>query len=498
MDSTTNNAETSDDKSNVARRNRLLTLLGAVLMIFLIVGISVGMGKKNNNDSDESDTAARSVPNNNSDAVSPTQPPTNLRGPPSDVFFYENNEDQLSAFLIDPEFVDREFYMVNIIRYRDKAVYKDGRETNLTGFEANKVYADHVLPELQRIGAEIVISADIESEFGQDTPYTDLAIIRYPNTTAFQGMINNPTFQEELAHKEAGLELNFVMACEMLDMPYLPPLENPPFPANETNPVTSMMNIIDYREKALYQEGDADADNNRTGREAYSMYSDNASPIVGSYGVRNLARFNVKAVVIGQIGYEEIRFNWFPSDETFRNVIANPERQSYRHHRYAGMEEISKSFKVMPITINKLFPKDDEAVVVDADTCDLCGNGGVISNPSGFATLPDGQIIECSDLAAAVNNGLIPLDQCALIAPYVPVACNCTIGESPTTDDPIDACTVCEGSFANTDAVVALPTGESIPCGQLEFAVSSGMIPTEACSIVVDLARETCGCVGDE
>lgn len=503
-----------------ARKNLVLTVLFFVVLIALIVGISVGMSQKDNNDSDDDTTTAATdgLPNDNVSA--PTPAPTNLRGgTPTDTeeastatVFYETNLEQVQAFLSDPEFLDKEFYMVNIVGYRDQAVYKDGRDTSLTGYQANEIYGSYVLPELHKIGAEIVVTAEIQWNHGQETPYTALTIVRYPNSTVFSQLYGNPTFEENVVHKEAGLEHNFVLACELQDLPYVPPMENPPYPANDTNPETAMMNIIDYRQQAVYQEGDADADNTRTGREAYSMYADNAGPIVASYGVRNLARFNVKAVINGEVGFEEIRFNWFPSDENFNHVINDPERKSYSHHRFAGMENKSKSFKAMPITLNKLFPREPAAADVEDTTCHLCGNvGSVISNLDNgmMVNLPDGQSIECSTLASAARDGLIPLDQCSLLALYVPDACNCTaVATDDTTDtdtsttdppppsNPEDACMVCaEGSsFANPDAIVTFPTGETVACQQLELAFVSGMVPTETCATIVDLTRETCGC----
>ena len=195
-----------------------------------------------------------------------------------------SNSDQLTAFLSDPEFLNREFYMVNINTLREKAVYRDGRATDLTGFEANQLYASYVLPELERIGAYSVFSGQIQMDFQQPTHYASVRVVRYPNSTAFQQIISAPAFRENVQHKEAALEHNFVLACER-EPGFVPPaMENPPFPPNATNLPVAMFLVNDYRDYAVYADGDSDPDNTRTGREAADVYAQNGGPIVAAYG----------------------------------------------------------------------------------------------------------------------------------------------------------------------------------------------------------------------
>ena len=49
------------------------------------------------------------------------------------------NEEQINGFLENPEIGP--ISMVNLLKYKDKAIYEDGRDTNLTGEEAYKLYA---------------------------------------------------------------------------------------------------------------------------------------------------------------------------------------------------------------------------------------------------------------------------------------------------------------------------------------------------------------------
>ena len=78
-----------------------------------------------------------------------------------DVRFGTVNEDQLRRMVeIDPA-DDGPFHMINLIKFREKADYQDGRETDLTGREADALYAP--LEFLEEIGAKIVFVADVET-----------------------------------------------------------------------------------------------------------------------------------------------------------------------------------------------------------------------------------------------------------------------------------------------------------------------------------------------
>ena len=52
-------------------------------------------------------------------------------------------------------------YMVNLLKFKDKAEYKYGRKTNLTGREAYKIYAEFVKNHLQNIGGDLILHTDV-------------------------------------------------------------------------------------------------------------------------------------------------------------------------------------------------------------------------------------------------------------------------------------------------------------------------------------------------
>ena len=53
-------------------------------------------------------------------------------------------------------------YMVNLLKFKEKAVYPDGRETTLTGREAYDIYGAAVSELLKEFGGEAVFAADVE------------------------------------------------------------------------------------------------------------------------------------------------------------------------------------------------------------------------------------------------------------------------------------------------------------------------------------------------
>ena len=108
---------------------------------------------------------------------------------------------------------DREFLMVNLIKYRTKAKYADGRKTELTGEQANALYAPFEF--LAQIGAEVAFVGRVTDQKGKTEPRWDqIGIVRYPSRAKFFEMVTSPAFQERAVHKDAGLEFSQVLLTE--------------------------------------------------------------------------------------------------------------------------------------------------------------------------------------------------------------------------------------------------------------------------------------------
>jgi uncharacterized protein (DUF1330 family) len=98
--------------------------------------------------------------------------------------------------------------MVNLLKYRNKAAYPDGRDPDLSGREAYNRYAVEVVKLLQSIGGHVLFSGDVRSlVIGEVASlWDDVALAQYPSRAAFLQMAMSPEMQVIAVHRAAGLE----------------------------------------------------------------------------------------------------------------------------------------------------------------------------------------------------------------------------------------------------------------------------------------------------
>ena len=94
------------------------------------------------------------------------------------------------------------------IRDRDKAEYKDGRDTNLSGEEAYALYAMEVINYVEKYGGEFIFAGKVSRlMLGEVEDLWDaVAIAKYPNRKAMLDMTMDPEYQKIHVHRDAGLE----------------------------------------------------------------------------------------------------------------------------------------------------------------------------------------------------------------------------------------------------------------------------------------------------
>jgi len=110
------------------------------------------------------------------------------------------------------ENLDGPIWMVNFMRYKEKAVYPDGRESDVSGREADDIYAP--VDVLQKLGANVAYFGDVTSEIDAATPYWHrMGIVQYPTRRSFIEMQNRPDFIPRMIHKEAGMEFTIIACC---------------------------------------------------------------------------------------------------------------------------------------------------------------------------------------------------------------------------------------------------------------------------------------------
>ena len=97
--------------------------------------------------------------------------------------------------------------MVNLIKFKDKAEYADGRETNLSGAEAYQLYGGPVGDMVAAGGGRIVFSSVVTGMVvGEVEELWDaIAIAEYPSRRAFLEMVDSPEWAEISVHRDAGL-----------------------------------------------------------------------------------------------------------------------------------------------------------------------------------------------------------------------------------------------------------------------------------------------------
>ena len=97
--------------------------------------------------------------------------------------------------------------MVNLLKFRDRAVYKDGRKTDLSGLEAYEIYGRAVAQYITEFGGRILFAGDVTHlTIGEvDDLWDEVALAEYPNRAAMVAMSTSEAFAPLAAHREAGL-----------------------------------------------------------------------------------------------------------------------------------------------------------------------------------------------------------------------------------------------------------------------------------------------------
>jgi uncharacterized protein (DUF1330 family) len=110
---------------------------------------------------------------------------------------------------------DGKLYMLNLLKFKEKAEYPDGRNTELSGREAYALYGEAVGRIIAGLGGSVVwggvpnvlVIGDGALEWDQ------VAIVEYPSLEAFQGMTASEEYQAAHVHREAGLAHQLLINC---------------------------------------------------------------------------------------------------------------------------------------------------------------------------------------------------------------------------------------------------------------------------------------------
>ena len=116
------------------------------------------------------------------------------------------NEEQMAGFLEGD--VDSPIEMVNLLKFKDKAEYEDGRDTDLSGEEAYAIYGLEVIEHVKKAGGEPIFFGKVERlMLGEVEELWDMvAIAKYPSRKAMLKMISDQDYIESAKHRSAGLK----------------------------------------------------------------------------------------------------------------------------------------------------------------------------------------------------------------------------------------------------------------------------------------------------
>ena len=123
------------------------------------------------------------------------------------------NPDQFNALLKSG--IQGPVCLLNLLKFKERAEYEDGRETNLTGQEAYRLYGEKMIPFVESQGgrlrhtsaAQFLMIGDGELE------WDSVAIVEYPSKEEFVKIVTDPRVADFAVHRTAGLEFQLLVAC---------------------------------------------------------------------------------------------------------------------------------------------------------------------------------------------------------------------------------------------------------------------------------------------
>ena len=103
--------------------------------------------------------------------------------------------------------LEKPLVMVNLLKFRDKAVYTDGRPDNVSGAEAYKRYAEKMKVIVEREGGRFVFGGEVQGlVIGEvDELWDIVGLMEYPSREEFTRIVTLPEVQKISVHREAGL-----------------------------------------------------------------------------------------------------------------------------------------------------------------------------------------------------------------------------------------------------------------------------------------------------
>jgi uncharacterized protein (DUF1330 family) len=105
---------------------------------------------------------------------------------------------------------DEPIHMLNLLRYRDQAIYPDGHEHAGKGWSGRRAYEEYGAtsgPIFQRVGGTLMWRGAFQTMVTgpDDEQWDDGFVAHYPDAAAFLEMIKDPAYQRAVINRTAAL-----------------------------------------------------------------------------------------------------------------------------------------------------------------------------------------------------------------------------------------------------------------------------------------------------
>ena len=116
-------------------------------------------------------------------------------------------KEQIDVMANDPG-PDGPIVMVNLLKFREKAAYKDGSDAELSGREAYARYGAGVAPLIEKHGGRLIFAGPVTFlTLGLvEDLWDQVALVEYPSRKSLFDMSTSEAYQQISHHRDAGLE----------------------------------------------------------------------------------------------------------------------------------------------------------------------------------------------------------------------------------------------------------------------------------------------------
>jgi len=119
--------------------------------------------------------------------------------------------EQIKAFLDHPK-ANEPVFMVNLLKFKDKATYKDGED--ISGKEAYGRYAKAFGEMVRAQGVETIYGGAANVFMIGQGDWDAVAVVKYPNAAKMFEAVSSPEYRKIYKHRRAGLEGQLLISCD--------------------------------------------------------------------------------------------------------------------------------------------------------------------------------------------------------------------------------------------------------------------------------------------